>query len=189
MKTKLALIATVVLVAAFGSVTVAPRLSAQRNDTGPGAARPGTRCTRLAYPSLKDAAYYRKNAVLPDGTTSGTRCTRLWGTHPARVKVLPNDPPFVDVLAALDDVVVNRNSDGTVCLTRTGGVKLAASARDPEGDQMLYTWSTTGGRLTGDGANVEWDLSGVQPGTYTTTVEVDDGCGCIAFSSASLPVK
>ncbi|HEY0083834.1 MAG TPA: hypothetical protein VGB61_13655, partial [Pyrinomonadaceae bacterium] len=52
-----------------------------------------------------------------------------------------------------------------------------------------YTWSTTGGRITGDGANVSWDLSGVQPGTYTASVEVDDGCGCIAFSSTTVTVE
>jgi hypothetical protein len=53
---------------------------------------------------------------------------------------------------------------------------------------LLYTYSTTGGRITGDGANVSWDLTGVQPGTYPSTVEVDDGCGCVAFSSTTVTV-
>src|SRR5205085_11676274 len=30
--------------------------------------------------------------------------------------------------------------------------------------------------------------TGVQPGTYTSTVEVDDGCGCVAFSSTTVTV-
>ncbi|MDT4952625.1 MAG: hypothetical protein QOJ02_763 [Acidobacteriota bacterium] len=42
--------------------------------------------------------------------------------------------------------------------------------------------------MSGDGANVSWDLTGVQPGTYTSTVEVDDGCGCVAFSSTTVTV-
>jgi hypothetical protein len=67
-------------------------------------------------------------------------------------------------------------------------VQLAANATDPDGDTLLYTYTTTGGRVTGDGANVSWDLAGVQPGTYTATVEVDDGCGCVAFSSTTVTV-
>jgi hypothetical protein len=75
------------------------------------------------------------------------------------------------------------------CTSTGSTVQLAANATDPDGDTLLYTWSTTGGRITGDGANVTWDLSGVQPGTYTASVEVDDGCGCIAFSSTTVTVE
>jgi hypothetical protein len=53
---------------------------------------------------------------------------------------------------------------------------------------LLYTYSTTGGRIVGDGSNVTWDLSGAAPGTYTTTVEVNDGCGCISFDSKTVEV-
>jgi hypothetical protein len=75
------------------------------------------------------------------------------------------------------------------CTPTSSSVQLAAAATDPDGDTLLYTWSTTGGRITGDGPNVAWDLSGVAPGTYTATVEVDDGCGCVAFSSTTVTVE
>jgi hypothetical protein len=52
---------------------------------------------------------------------------------------------------------------------------LVAEASDPDNDQLLYTWSVTGGTLSGEGRQVTWDLSGVQYGTYTATVEVSDG--------------
>jgi hypothetical protein len=67
-------------------------------------------------------------------------------------------------------------------------VALTANANDPDGDTLLYTYNTTGGRITGEGPNVSWDLTGVQPGTYTATVEVDDGCGCVSFSSTTATV-
>jgi len=50
-----------------------------------------------------------------------------------------------------------------------------ANASDPDSDQLLYTWSVTGGRLSGEGRQVTWDLSGVANGSYTATVEVNDG--------------
>ncbi|MGH9906754.1 MAG: PKD domain-containing protein, partial [Pyrinomonadaceae bacterium] len=54
-------------------------------------------------------------------------------------------------------------------------VQLTADARDEDNDTLLYTWSVTGGKLSGEGRTVTWDLSGVNPGTYTASVEVNDG--------------
>ncbi|HEV7902308.1 MAG TPA: hypothetical protein VGO96_00600 [Pyrinomonadaceae bacterium] len=108
--------------------------------------------------------------------------------------VVPNNPPTTAVSASPSRVVLaaecgpdQRPVEG--CTATGSTVQLAANATDPDGDTLLYTWSTTGGRITGDGANVTWDLSGVQPGTYTASVEVDDGCGCIAFSSTTVTVE
>jgi len=108
--------------------------------------------------------------------------------------IVPNNPPTTAVSASPSRVVLaadcgpdQRPREG--CVATDSTVQLAANATDPDGDTLLYTWSTTGGRITGDGANVTWDLSGVQPGTYTASVEVDDGCGCIAFSSTTVTVE
>lgn len=38
--------------------------------------------------------------------------------------------------------------------------------------QPHYTWSATGGHITGQASEVAWDFTGVDPGTYTATVEV-----------------
>jgi hypothetical protein len=54
-------------------------------------------------------------------------------------------------------------------------VQLTAQATDPDNDTLLYSWSVTGGRITGEGRNVTWDLSGANAGSYTATVTVDDG--------------
>jgi hypothetical protein len=56
-------------------------------------------------------------------------------------------------------------------------VTVATDAFDKDGDQLLYQYTVSGGRVNGSGANVTWDLSGAQPGTYTISVGVDDGCG------------
>ncbi len=102
---------------------------------------------------------------------------------------LPNQAPTVTVTASQAALTLPCR-EGFRSLTCTpsnpSSVQLTANANDPDGDTLLYTWSTTGGRITGDGPNVTWDLSGVTPGSYTATVEVDDGCGCIAFSTTTV---
>lgn len=56
-----------------------------------------------------------------------------------------------------------------------------ASSNDPT-DVLTYSYTVSGGRIVGSGANVTWDLSGVRPGTYTVTVGADNGCGVCGTS-------
>lgn len=56
-------------------------------------------------------------------------------------------------------------------------INVTTTAVDPENDVLTYNYTVSGGRIVGSGATVSWDLSGVQPGTYTITAGVDDGCG------------
>lgn len=92
-----------------------------------------------------------------------------------------------DVPANVDSVTV---SDSEIVLpcppgqrSKSGGcndnttVNVATSASDKENDVLTYNYTVSGGRIVGSGANVQWDLSGLQPGSYTVTAGVDDGCG------------
>jgi hypothetical protein len=67
-------------------------------------------------------------------------------------------------------------------------VDLTANYTDEENDTLLYTWSVTGGKLTGEARSVSWDLSGVNPGTYTATVSVSDGTAPPVTGSASVVI-
>jgi hypothetical protein len=124
---------------------------------------------------------------------SNSRCVEL--KHPPkgckkRHRHNRNRPPVINSFSASSSTITLGCPPGTFSSTCTPSpnqtVQLTTNATDPDGDTLLYTYTTTGGRLTGDGANVSWDLSGVQPGTYTTTVTVDDGCGCVAFASTTV---
>lgn len=42
------------------------------------------------------------------------------------------------------------------------------------GPQSQYAWEATGGRVDAMGSEVQWDFTGVQPGTYTATVRLSD---------------
>lgn len=69
-----------------------------------------------------------------------------------------------------------RPREGVNC-SDNQAVTVATTAVDPENDVLTYNYTVSGGRISGSGANVSWDLSGVNPGTYTITAGVDDGCG------------
>src|ERR1700687_2784354 len=45
-------------------------------------------------------------------------------------------------------------------------VQLTARGNSPGGYPVRYRWSTSAGRIDGDGPTVSWDLSGLQPGYY-----------------------
>jgi hypothetical protein len=119
---------------------------------------------------------------------------QLWiGHRNAREPaVLPNQAPVISSFAASTSTITMPcppNTSSASCPTAaTTSVGLTTTATDPDGDTLLYTYSTTGGRISGEGGNVTWDLSGLAPGTYTASVEVDDGCGCLTSSSTSVTI-
>jgi len=67
-------------------------------------------------------------------------------------------------------------------------VQLTANASDPENDVLTYTWTVTGGKISGEGRNVTWDLTGSQPGSYIATVQVSDGTNAAVPSSATVTI-
>lgn len=56
-------------------------------------------------------------------------------------------------------------------------ISVDINAIDPENDVLTFRYEVSGGKIVGQGAKVIWDLSGVEPGTYTIAAGVDDGCG------------
>jgi hypothetical protein len=90
----------------------------------------------------------------------------------------PNTAPTVSSVSPSMASVLRPCPEGqssSSCTPTGSEVTLVANASDPDNDQLLYTWSVTGGRLSGEGRQVTWDLSGVANGSYTATVEVNDG--------------
>ena len=106
----------------------------------------------------------------------------------------PNRAPTVRLEGA-DKVVVNNCREGEKpsgdCPAAGAGasVSLKANASDPDGDQLLYTYNVSGGKINGSGGSVAWDLSGASPGTYSVTVQVDDGHGCVTSQSKDITVE
>jgi len=55
-------------------------------------------------------------------------------------------------------------------------LQVTCNASDPDGDELSYEWSTTGGNITGTGSEVIWTAP-EEVGMYDITVVVDDGQG------------
>jgi len=98
--------------------------------------------------------------------------------NPRGLPIPPNVPPTVSVSSSMSSITLPC-PEGTTSATCTPSasreVTLTADSRDADNDTLLHTWTVTGGRITGEGRTVSWDLSGVNPGTYTASVEVNDG--------------
>ena len=83
----------------------------------------------------------------------------------------------------------------TSAVSACGGaasVQLNARAGSPAGNPIRYRWSTSAGRINGDGAVATWDLAGLAPGVYRAYIEIETGNRdgeCEAFTSTSVVVK
>lgn len=88
-------------------------------------------------------------------------------------------PPYgmpINVIA----VKLSRTEVPAVCPSDnscTQIIEVTTTALDPENGGVTYVYTISGGKITGSGRNVLWDLSGVKPGTYIITVGIDDGSG------------
>jgi len=120
---------------------------------------------------------------------------QLWIGHRNKREpsILPNQPPTASLAASTATITLPcqpgyHSQSGGCPANASTSVNLTTTASDPDGDTLLYSYSVTGGRITGDGANVSWDLGGVGPGTYTASVDVDDGCGCITSATTTVTI-
>ena len=104
----------------------------------------------------------------------------------------PNERPSVKLVPSTARVVLTPGCTELpvpACKETSTKVGLRAEATDPDGDTPLYTYTTAAGRVVGEGPEVTLDLTGVAPGVYDISVEVDDGNGGIATDTAKVTVE
>jgi hypothetical protein len=91
--------------------------------------------------------------------------------------MLANHRPVITSLAAEPDSVVPQ-----------GSCQIACSATDPDGDELIYEWSASGGEITGAGATVTWTAP-TSAGFYNVEVAVTDGHGGSATGELDIYVS
>src|SRR6185369_9539769 len=96
---------------------------------------------------------------------------QLWVGHRNKREpaILPNQAPTASIAASMTTITLPcrpgyHSRSGSCPAAATTSVSLTTTASDPDGDTLLYSYNVTGGRISGDGANVSWDLSGMGPG-------------------------
>lgn len=101
----------------------------------------------------------------------------------------PPRPPTISLESDLQVVTVCPDNDSMAATQ----VRLRARGSSPDGNQLRYRWTTTGGQIRGEGENVVWDLAGARPGTYWARIEVESGPvgdpTCQAFTSVPVVVR
>lgn len=115
-----------------------------------------------------------KRFVFLVGRNSRTPVFQFWIVPRRAIAPLINKPAEIASLNLSE-------TEGTIsCLEfkdKHETIFVKTLAVDAENDDLSYSYTVSGGRIIGLGADVKWDLSGATPGTYAITVGVDDGKG------------
>jgi len=68
-----------------------------------------------------------------------------------------------------------------------GKANITCTASDPDGDELTYRWTTSGGTIDSTGAAVTWTAP-ADPGSYMITAVVSDGKGGVASQETTVTV-
>jgi outer membrane protein OmpA-like peptidoglycan-associated protein len=115
---------------------------------------------------------YTVTAQVNDGKGGTASCAT-----DIKVDPRPNRPPTATLSVERSPILPGEHT-GITC-----------NGNDPDGDPLTYSYSASGGQVTGTGANATFDATGLQPGTYTVKCTVNDGRGGTADASGNVEVK
>jgi outer membrane protein OmpA-like peptidoglycan-associated protein len=123
-------------------------------------------------PSGLNPGAYTVSVKVDDGKGGTASCTA-----DIRVEERPHHPPTVSVSANPTTIKVGARS------------AITCNGASPDNLQLTYNYSASGGRVTGNGPQAEFDSTGVQPGTYSVKCEVTDSRSDKADGSANIEVQ
>ncbi len=112
----------------------------------------------VTWTAPDSAGFYHVAVTVTDGAGGED-------TKQVTITVRANNPPSITSLVA--------DPDWT---TPSGSLQVTCNATDPDGDELSYEWSASGGSITGTDAAVNWTAP-EEVGTYHVTVVVTDGHG------------
>ena len=115
---------------------------------------------------------YTVTAKVDDGKGGTASCAA-----DVKVEEKPNHPPVIS--CAPDHSPILPGEHATIIST----------ASDPDNDPLTYSYTATGGQIAGNGAQAQFDATGLQPGNYTVNCRVSDGRGGNAEASTAVEVK
>ncbi|HEY6270219.1 MAG TPA: OmpA family protein [Candidatus Acidoferrum sp.] len=115
---------------------------------------------------------YTVNVKVDDGKGGSASCAA-----DIKVEEKPNHPPTASLVVERSPILPGE---------RTG---VTCNGSDPDNDPLTYSYTATGGQITGSGSNAQFDATGLLPGSYTVKCAVSDGRGGNADASGNVEVK
>jgi outer membrane protein OmpA-like peptidoglycan-associated protein len=115
---------------------------------------------------------YTVTAKVDDGRGGTVSCAA-----DLKVEEKPNHPPVISCAPDHSPILPGEH------------VAIISTASDPDNDPLTYSYTATGGQISGNGAQAQFDSTGLQPGKYTVNCMVSDGRGGNAEASTTVEVK
>ncbi len=115
---------------------------------------------------------YTANAKVDDGKGGNATCAA-----DIKVEQRPNRPPVISCSTERSPIQAGERT------------AITSTASDPDNDPLTYSYTATGGQVTGSGAQVQFDATGLPAGNYTVKCMASDGRGGNAESSTTVEVK
>lgn len=112
------------------------------------------------------------------------------GPRRERRPALRNPPNVSNLILERTEHIAGCSQFPDSCPPNARPIEIRTEVENPENAVIIYDYKPTAGRMVGQGPRVFWNLDGVEPGRYTITAGVDDGCGfCGKTVTAEVEVK
>ena len=115
---------------------------------------------------------YTVNAKVDDGRGGTATCSA-----DVQVAKRPNRPPVISCAPERNPILAGER------------VAINSTASDPDGDPITYSYSASGGQISGTGASAQFDSTGLSAGSYTVTCTADDGQGGSTSATTNVDVQ
>lgn len=118
------------------------------------------------------AGTYTVNVKVDDGKGGSASCAT-----DIHVNEKPNRPPTISCAPDRSPIMPGERAT------------ITSTASDPDGDPLTYSYTASGGQVSGNGPTAQFDSTGLQPGSYKVTCAVSDGKGGNADASTNVDVQ
>jgi outer membrane protein OmpA-like peptidoglycan-associated protein len=115
---------------------------------------------------------YTVNAKVDDGRGGTATCSA-----DVAVTKRPNRPPVISCAPERNPIISGER------------VAIISKASDPDGDPITYSYSASGGQISGTDATAQFDSTGLAAGSYTITCTADDGQGGRTSATTTVDVQ
>ena len=115
---------------------------------------------------------YTVNAKVDDGKGGTASCAT-----DIRVEEKPHHPPTISCAPDRSPILPGERAT------------ITSTANSPDNLPLTYNYSATGGQVSGDGPQAQFDSTGLQPGSYTVKCGVTDERGDKAEGSTNVDVQ